>query len=80
MLIKALCDYAIKQQDNIIPNGFSKQKIDYRIIISTNGELKDIIPSKETIYIKDKKGNDIPKEQSRIIIVPERIQKNRIKL
>ena len=75
MLIKALCDYAIKQQDNIIPNGFSKQKIDYRIIISTNGELKDIIPSKETIYIKDKKGNDIPKEQSRIIIVPERIQK-----
>lgn len=81
MLIKALCDYAIKQQesiqatDNIIPNGFSKQKIDYRIIISTDGELKDIIPSKETVYIKDKKGNDIPKEQSRIIIVPERIQK-----
>ena len=61
--------------NNIIPNGFSKQKIDYRIIISTDGDLKDIIPFKETVYSKDKKGNDVSKEQSRTIIVPERIQK-----
>ncbi len=48
MLIKALCDYADKLSEapglEKIPDGFEKQKINYRIILSEEGDLRDIVP------------------------------------
>ena len=79
MLIKALCDYADKQSaepdSKIIPEGFSEQDIHYRIILSEDGELKDIIPFKENKIIKDKKGNDKSIEVPRKAVLPIRTQK-----
>lgn len=73
MLIKALCDYADKQaksdSENAIPDGFSKQVIHYRIIISENGELKNIVP------IAPPEGK---KKASKEIILPLRTQKTSI--
>ena len=42
MLIKALCDYADKKQSDI-PNGFEKHLIHFRIMLTENGNLDDII-------------------------------------
>lgn len=79
MLIKALCDYADKQaakpDGKKIPDGFAEQDIHYRIVLSEDGELKDIIPFKETVTFKDKKGNDKTKEIPRKAVIPLRTQK-----
>ena len=70
MLIKALCDYADKQTETPdtkrIPDGFGKQSVHFRIILSENGDLKDIIPIDET-------GGK--KKVSKEIILPVRTQK-----
>ena len=73
MLIKALCDYADKQMS--VPNtekiseGFGKQAVHFRIILSENGDLKDIIP------IIESEGK---KKASKEIILPVRTQKSGI--
>ena len=62
MLIKALCDYADKQSaesdSNKIPEGFAEQDIHYRIILSEDGDIKRIIPFKQTKLFKDSKGKE----------------------
>ncbi len=75
MLIKALCDYADKQETSSIPEGFAEQDIHYRIILSEDGELKNILPFNEPKIIKDKKGNDKIVEVPRKAILPVRTQK-----
>ena len=70
MLIKALCDYADKQAEapntDKIPDGFGKQTVHFRIVLSENGDLKDIIPITET---------NEKKKASKEIILPIRTQK-----
>ncbi len=75
MLIKALCDYADKQSAKAVPEGFAEQDIHYRIILSEDGTLKDIVPFKETVYFKDKKGSEKSKEVPRKAVLPIRTQK-----
>lgn len=77
MLIKALCDYADKQSADSkrIPEGFAEQEIHYRIILSEDGELKRIIPFKQSLIIKDKKGKEKNVEVPRKAILPIRTQK-----
>lgn len=79
MLIKALCDYADKQETSSIPEGFAEQDIHYRIILSEDGELKNILPFNEPKIIKDKKGNDKIVEVPRKAILPVRVQFKGIK-
>lgn len=43
MLIKALCDYAEKQADTGIPEGWQEHGIHYRILLTPEGEIKDIV-------------------------------------
>ena len=69
MLIKALCDYADKQSRDTVPEGFSKQTVHFRIILSESGGLKEIVP----IAPADEK-----KKVSREIILPVRTQKSGI--
>lgn len=59
MLIKALCDYAEKQQASSsqnasVPEYYRPQKISYRIVLSPEGKLLDILPQQhlETYYDK----------------------------
>lgn len=75
MLIKALCDYADKQASSSIPEGFAEQDIHYRIILSEDGDLKNILPYNDHKTIKDKKGNDKIIEVRRKICLPVRTQK-----
>lgn len=78
MLIKALCDYADKKSTSpntdAIPDGFAKQDISYRIILSPDGDLLDIISVTEKITIKDSKGKEKTKEVPRKIILPKRTE------
>ncbi len=79
MLIKALCDYADKQSEKPdakqIPDGFAEQDIHYRIVLSEDGELKNILPFKTTKIIKDKKGKEKEVQVPRKAILPIRTQK-----
>ncbi|SEH38339.1 CRISPR-associated protein Csd1 [Ruminococcus flavefaciens] len=79
MLIKALCEYADKQaakdDSKKIPDGFAEQEIDYRIVLSENGDMKEIIPFNEKKIIKDKKGNEKFIEVPRKACLPARTQK-----
>ena len=79
MLIKALCDYADKQSaepdSKKLLEGFAEQDIHYRIVLSENGDLKRIIPFKQTQIIKDKKGKEKTIEVPRKAILPIRTQK-----
>ena len=43
MLIRALCDYAEKQVQSEIPDGWQEQNIHYRILLTPEGEIKDIV-------------------------------------
>jgi len=78
MLIKALCEYADKQEEKScsdkMPDGFAEQDIHYRIIISEDGSLIDIIPFKQKKIIKDSKGKDKEVIVPRKAVLPKRNQ------
>ena len=46
MLIKALCDYADKQESSI-PDGFEKHIVHFRILLAPDGRLVEIIDQRE---------------------------------
>lgn len=69
MLIKALCDYAIKNPSTI-PKGFEEKQINYRIILSTDGDIVDIVPFTRTIHTKNK-----TETEPQIALLPKRSQK-----
>ncbi len=79
MLIKALCEYADKQAASpnlkIVPDGFSEQDIHYRIILSPDGDLLEIIDVREIEITVDKKGKEKKKALPRKAVLPERTQK-----
>ena len=63
MLIKALCDYAEKQQASSpqnasVPEYYRPQKISYRIVLSPEGKLLDILPQQHLETYYDKKGKE----------------------
>lgn len=70
MLINALCEYEDKcsseQSAERIPEGFAKQSVHFRIILSEEGELRDIVP---VALSEDKK------KAVKEIILPVRTQK-----
>ena len=70
MLIKALCDYAIKNPSTI-PKGFEEKQINYRIILSTDGDIVDIVPFTRTIHTKNK-----TETEPQIALLPKRSQKS----
>lgn len=73
MLIKALCDYYDKQEGSsdskTIPQGFGKQAVNYRIVLTEDGKLKDIVP----IAVSEDK-----KKAVKNIFLPVRTQKTTI--
>ncbi len=71
MLIKALCDYAEKQADNGIPEGWQEQGIHYRILLTPEGDVQGIIPADNTV-------TNGSKSKAEMIKLPFRTQKTAI--
>lgn len=82
MLIKALCDYydMIKSDNttDVIPQGYSSVKVHYEILLSPDGEIKDIIDKRIKRIEKDKKGKEKTFFDPITAILPERTQKTSI--
>ena len=79
MLIQALCEYADKQSgaDNI-PEGFAEQDIHYRIVLSPEGDLIDIIPSGYEETVKGKNGKEKTVMRPEKAVLPVRTHKTSI--
>ena len=83
MLIKALCDYAEKQQASSsqnasVPEYYRPQKISYRIVLSPEGKLLDILPQQRLETYYDKKGKEKQKDVPDTIYLPIRTEKSGI--
>ncbi len=81
MLIKALCDYADKLEDSLegkLPQGWSYQSVSYRIMLSPQGEVKNIIDIRTEQTQKDTKGKEKIRRIPAQIALPERTQKSSI--
>ena len=83
MLIKALCDYAEKQQASSsqnasVPEYYRPQKISYRIVLSPEGKLLDILPQQHLETYYDKKGKEKQKDVPDTIYLPIRTEKSGI--
>lgn len=75
MLIKALCDYAEKQADTGIPEGWQEQGIHFRILLTPEGDVRDIVDVREQIEIPEKGGKMKMVLRPRTAILPVRTQK-----
>lgn len=81
MLIGALCDYADKlaeKGENQIPDGWSEQNIHYRIMLTPEGKIADIIDVRIAHEIPQKNGKVKTVYDPRKIILPLRTQKTAI--
>lgn len=81
MLIKALCDYydILEKNGETVPEGYSKVEIDYKIMLTPDGKIEDIISIKDEVEYHDKKGKIKTKYVSKQIIMPKRIETSTIK-
>lgn len=81
MLIKALCDYDDMLSGDgcdIIPVGFSKQKVHYKILLTPDGDITDIIDIRKKRVVTDKKGKEKEFLDPIEVFLPERTQKTSI--
>ena len=78
MLIKALCEYAdrlAEKSSDAPPAGWSRQDVSYRIMLSPDGRVKNIIDIREEKSETDKKGKVKTKKIPLKVQLPERTQK-----
>ena len=78
MLIRALCDYAEKQADNGIPEGWQKQSIHFRILLTSEGDVRDIVDVREPVEIPAKGGKMKTVLRPKTVLLPFRTQKTAI--
>ena len=78
MLIQALCDYAEQQMTEQLPEGWQKQEIHFRIVLTPDGEIKNIVDIRRTETFFDKKGKEKIKLVPEKILLPVRTQKTSI--
>ena len=79
MLIQALCEYADKQLESNIPEGWQEQPIDFRIELKPDGTIADIVDVRKEKVEVDKKGKEKRKFVSMNITVPVRVQTKAIR-
>ena len=73
MLISALCDYydELAKDGKLVPEGYSKQSVDYLIALSPDGKIDDIIDWRITEQTTAKNGKI--KEIKRILNLIEHL-------
>ncbi len=74
MLIKALCDYADKQEVSVSEE-FTQQDVHYDIVLSPEGELLEIVDIKVPEFIKMKNGKEKTVYNPKKVTLPKRTQK-----
>lgn len=76
MLIKALCDYADKQtalnDSRTVPDGWGTQEVDYRILLTSDGDIADIIDIRTENKIVAKNGKEKITYARRKVVLPFR--------
>ena len=78
MLIKALCDYADKlyeSSEDKLPQGWAYQNVSYRIMLTEDGHITDILDIREEIKETGKNGKEKVRKVPNHIALPERTQK-----
>lgn len=81
MLINALCEYADflnKNGQDKVPEGWGMQDVSYRIMLTPEGDISNIIDIRDEISSVDKKGNNKTKKMAAKITLPKRTQKTAI--
>lgn len=60
MLIKALCDYydMLAENGKVSEKGFANVPVKYKVILSPEGEIREILDISEVTVIKDSKGKE----------------------
>ena len=75
MLIQALCEYADKQLESNVPEGWQEQSIHFRILLTPDGEIADIVDVRTKETYTDAKGKEKNRSLPKTVILPERTQK-----
>lgn len=81
MLIKALCEYADFLEEtgqDKVPDGWGYQDVSYRIMLTPDGEVSNIVDIRKEISSADNKGKVKTKKIPERILLPERSQKTAI--
>ena len=73
MLIKGLCDYydILKERGDVLPEGYSPVSIKYKISLTDEGNIDEIVSCQEEVENGGKKPKLIPKD----VIMPKRTEK-----
>ena len=74
MLIKGLCDYydILRKKGEVLPDGYSKVKVEYRISITENGKIDDILEFDDETHLYGKQ------PIAKAIRMPKRTEKSSI--
>ncbi len=77
MLIKALCDYydVLADEGKVLPDGYSKIKVHYKICLTANGKIDEIISCQDIETTVTKNGKTKEKRVSKEIWMPSRTEK-----
>lgn len=77
MLIKALCDYydILEKNGKVLKNGYSTVQIKYKIALTEDGEIDEIIDCRRTEMISQKSGKTKEKRLPADMIMPKRTEK-----
>ncbi len=81
MLIKALCDYADMQASEgkgQLPDGWSQQDIHFRIMLTPDGDVADIVDVRKEEKFVDRRGKEKIQLNAEKAILPKRTQKTGI--
>ena len=81
MLINALCEYADKSAasgDAGVPEGFSEQKVHFRVILSADGNMTGILDIRYENEVPQKNGKIKIIREPEITVLPARTQKTTI--
>ena len=77
MLIKALCDYydALEKNGKVLKNGYSAVPVKYKIALTENGEIDEVIDCQRIEQIPQKNGKIKEKRVPLDMIMPKRTEK-----
>ena len=66
-MLRSLCEYydcLLKQEDSdLVPEGYSKVGINYNIVLSADGKLKEILDYTNEIILSDKKTKNVSRKE-----------------
>lgn len=73
MLIKGLCDYydILREKGEVLPDGYSIVPVKYKVSLTEQGEIDEIVSCQEEAQVSGKKPKLVPKD----MVMPKRTEK-----